>query len=899
MRMRPFRLACIAALALGPVACDSPTDRELEINARGVIYGVLFIDKDGNDLLTPADVPMPTVRATLTRPGSPEVLAEGRTDASGRVRFFAVPVGRYQINVDAEALGDTLRMAKPDTTFTVTAYDSTFAFVRVRYRGSTLAEARALPLGRALTVDGVALNDRGTYGDSTVNIYDGTGTIRVVQLGEAAISAGDSVRVVGRIARRAGQPVIGGDPRAYVLGKAVASPAARALGTAAAANAMGGQADASLAAVTGALITDTSTVNGNFLVTVDDGSGALVVQMDRAANINPDPRVALGASLDATGVLVPEDGGTWRLKPRKTADVTVRFPAVRVAEARAMAVGNRAVINGIILNGWTTFGDSTVHIADSSGSIRIIRTPAFSFVTGDSVRVVGRLATLLGQPVLTEASGYFLAKGTSPTPAPVFAQQLSTADGGRLDAALARITGATIADTTLFHGDIRVRVTDASGSATVLLDFDARITPSPAITLGATLDATGVLVPDTTGTGWVLKPRVANDVTVRFPPIPISAARAATIGTRVIVNGLLTSRWGAFGDSTMHVVDGTGSIRVSSATPFTFVAGDSVRVIGLLVQRDGQPTISEAAVTRLGSGQLGVPPVLTTAQAASAQGGTRDAALVGVRGARLLNTQTLGSDILLSVNDGSGLLEVILHSSANVRPNPELLPGAVLDLTGVLVPAATGPARWQLKPRGTADVVATYPVVTIAAARDGQIGRALSVEGVALNAQGTFGDNTVHLVDATGAIRLVSVQSAFVEAGDSLRVMGTLQMSGGQIALNTRTLTVLGQGTIPPPVTLSTAVAATAANGTRDAALIRVVEATIAEIPERGGTESFRMFVDDGSGRLEVLILPTTGIPTTGLAVGRRVTLVGVLVGKGGGGWQLQPRVRSDVTVHP
>lgn len=899
MRTRLLRPACLAALGLVLGACDSPTDRQLEIEALGTIYGVVYVDRDGNDALTGPDTPVPTVRATLTRPGATEVISEGRTDAAGRVRFFAVPVGRYQINIDAGALGDTLRMARPDTSFTVTALDSTVAFVRLRFREATLAEARAMPPGRALTVDGVALNDRGTFGDSTVSVSDGSSTIRVVQVGGTAVSAGDSVRVVGRTAVRDGQPVIGGNPQVFVIGKAVASPVARSLGTGAAAGADDGRADAALAVIAGATISDTATVAGNFRVTVDDGSGPLVVQLDDAADIDPEPRIALGASLDATGVLIPESGGSWVLKPRRTSDVTVRFPAVPIRDVRNLAVGTRAVINGIVLNGWSTFGDSTVHIADSSGTLRIIRTPVFSFVTGDSVRVIGRVALQQGQPVLTEAIGHFLAKVTSPTPAPVFAQQVANADGGRLDAALVRITGATISDTTIVDGgDIRVHVADASGEAVVLLDTHARVTPNPPITLGATLDATGLLVPDTTGTGWVLKPRSTTDVNVRFPAVPIAEARQRAPTTRVIVNGLVTAPRAAFGDSTMHLMDATGSIRLTRTSPNNLVVGDSARAIGRITIVAGQPTLGDATTARLGTSQVPAPPTLSTAAAASADGGARDAALVAVRRARVLGSQTVGSDIHLTVDDGTGLLEVVFDDDADVEPNPAVLPGAVLDVTGVLVPAAQGPARWLLKPRGTADVVVDYPVVSIAAARDGQIGRALSVEGVALNAQGTFGDNSVHLVDATGAIRLVSVQTGFVEAGDSLRVMGTLQMSSGQVALNVRSVTVLGQGTQPAPVTLSTAVAATADDGRYDAALVRVVEASITEVPERSSGEAFRMIVDDGSGPLDVAIMPSTGIPTTNLVVGRRVTLVGVLVGKSGGGWELKPRVRSDVTVH-
>jgi hypothetical protein len=78
----------------------------------------------------------------------------------------------------------------------------------------------------------------------------------------------------------------------------------------------------------------------------------------------------------------------------------------------------------------------------------------------------------------------------------------------------------------------------------------------------------------------------------------------------------------------------------------------------------------------------------STHVAATADGGLLDAALVGVAGATTIDISTVGTDVAIRVNDGSGLLKVVFD--ARIGPN------------GILVPV-TG-STWQLKVRADTDV---------------------------------------------------------------------------------------------------------------------------------------------------------------------------------------------------
>ena len=111
----------------------------------------------------------------------------------------------------------------------------------------------------------------------------------------------------------------------FTLALGAATPA-RQVGTALAASADTGRLDAALAKVVGAMVQDTATVAGNRQLTVTDGSGPLVVQLDTVAGFRGAVLAAdtVGATLDATGVLVPTGAGTWILLPRAPVDVVAK-----------------------------------------------------------------------------------------------------------------------------------------------------------------------------------------------------------------------------------------------------------------------------------------------------------------------------------------------------------------------------------------------------------------------------------------------------------------------------------------------------------------------------------------------------------------------------------------------
>jgi len=706
--VRAAAAALTAALLAG---CETgSTDRVLSINATGVVMGDVYFDLDGDLRLSPdADVASPGVRVSLVVRGTRETVATATSEATGMYVFPSVPVGNYRVVVDTTGFGDSLRVARVDTSeITVRARDTAFVFIALSYPPSSIAAAKQLPSSKKVSIEGIALNAWSTFGDSTIHIADATGAIRLTRIPAVNIVPGDSIRVLGTLELRSGQPVL-----AHISAHRIAQttvPAPHAVSTATAASADGGALDAALVRVTGANIVSIQTAATNDIdVTVNDGSGPLVVRIDRDTNIQTAELVP-GALLDVTGVLVPnEAGNAWRLKPRSSSDIQVDYREVTVAQARSQPVGQLVLIRGVALNRWNAFGDGSVHVADATGAIRALNVPQSTVQAGDSVRAVGRIAIQDGQPVLAGAT--IFAGGPAPQPIqpqPVLTATAANAAGGALDAALVRIDNATILSVSQTgNNDRLLRVDDGSGALDVLVHAVTGISFADLVPQGV-LTATGVLVAMPGGT-WQLKPRSNQDVSVTFETVTIAEARTTVpIGTLVQIEGIALNDRDAFGDGTVHLYDASGSIRtfILGSTTTSIAAGDSVRLRGTVRVRDGQRVLDAATPTplRVGVGTP-APRELTVEQAANASNGLHDAALVVVRNVRITANEAAGPDrilVVVSSGGGGGELQVYLHATTITAPTQYTV-GTTMDVTGVLVPVP-GENRWRLKPRTNADI---------------------------------------------------------------------------------------------------------------------------------------------------------------------------------------------------
>lgn len=190
------------------------------------------------------------------------------------------------------------------------------------------------------------------------------------------------------------------------------------------------------------------------------------------------------------------------------------YPEVSIRQARSLPAGRRVFVRGIVLSGVQSFRDTTSHVADSSGQIRLTRVSLRGGLTGnnpgDSVSVLGLTSSRAGQPTLDNALLAKFGQRPAPIALAVGTGTAANANNGLLDAALVQITGALISDTATVAPDFKVVASDGSGTLTIILDGNINFNRT-AFRPGRALNVKGVLVPDGLG-GWSLKPRDGGDV---------------------------------------------------------------------------------------------------------------------------------------------------------------------------------------------------------------------------------------------------------------------------------------------------------------------------------------------------------------------------------------------------
>ncbi|HWV57803.1 MAG TPA: SdrD B-like domain-containing protein [Longimicrobiales bacterium] len=204
-----------------------------------------------------------------------------------------------------------------------------------------------------------------------------------------------------------------------------------------------------------------------------------------------------------------------RLQPGDSIPVTtsVTYPFAGIRQFREdLPVGRKVFVEGVALNTWGVFSDSSLHIAAGDRLLRATLVRPVDIVEDDSVRLLGTRRIVNGQPVIDDVRAFRIARAAGGWLVPgVSTGEAATAADGALDAALIRVTRAVVADSADVVGRYRrVVVDDGSGPLEVLMEeqrFNA-FRPGP----GDRFDITGLLVPSADSPTWVLRPRRAEDI---------------------------------------------------------------------------------------------------------------------------------------------------------------------------------------------------------------------------------------------------------------------------------------------------------------------------------------------------------------------------------------------------
>ena len=314
--------AVLAAFVAG--CANAGEERVLAITGTGAVSGIVYFDASRNLSPDGLDTPLENVAVELRSAGG-DVVESATTDAQGIFSMDAVPVGSYTVTVDLTTIGDTVEVARIDTSeIDITADAGEVVEIAVAFPQTTTENARTLAVGTSVFLEGLALSGFITFGDQTVHFRDATGALRLTRVSPILVTAGDSVRVRGKMATNSGQPVLD-DVRVFFLSTVSTVVFPDTVTSADAASAVTGLKDGELVHVLGATVSSLAPSGADEDLTIDDGSGPLIVRLD--GNINFDTSVITpipGAVVNVTGVLVPTGTGSWVLKPRGNADIAVQ-----------------------------------------------------------------------------------------------------------------------------------------------------------------------------------------------------------------------------------------------------------------------------------------------------------------------------------------------------------------------------------------------------------------------------------------------------------------------------------------------------------------------------------------------------------------------------------------------
>lgn len=200
---------------------------------------------------------------------------------------------------------------------------------------------------------------------------------------------------------------------------------------------------------------------------------------------------------------------------------------------------------------------------------------------------------------------------------------------------------------------------------------------------------------------------------VSYPQLTIEELRSAPAGRRVFTTGIALNVRDNPADGRVFLEGETAFLQALDVPRQPNIAvGDSVRVLGRTVVRDGQPMLqgdSVPTVVLISRATIPTPRAVSSNVAATADGGSLDAALVRIDNADISDTTTVGDDFHFTADDGSGPVQVVVRPSIG-RTTEDLRPDTTVRIqraTGMLSPHddGSGTIRWRLLVRSAAELV--------------------------------------------------------------------------------------------------------------------------------------------------------------------------------------------------
>jgi hypothetical protein len=407
---------------------------------------------------------------------------------------------------------------------------------------TAIADARALPNGTHVTIEGTALT-ASDFADGGGYVADATGGIAVL-LSSGSYERGIRIRVSGTIDDRFSQRTLrSSEAQLAPLGPG-SDPGVLTRST----GEIGEAVEGALVRISGSIAGSPTSLAAGLAYDVNDGSGVARVIVGAATGIDTGSWKS-GSVVELTGVVGQRDSsGTgaagYRVQPRDPADVHHAGPpsptpsssaapsaapgsgspapseaadgVATIAEARAAPKGARVRVRGTVTMPAGVVDPTSVVIQDGTAAILLrVGSEVGPLVRGERVQVDGMRATLAGMETLRVTQpAVQLGSGQEPAPTPV-----RTGEAGEgAEARLVLARGAIVANARrVSSGTVSFEIDDGSGPLRVYLAAVLGADSAP-LRGGTWVEVTGILGQETTGSqplrGYRVWPRTAAEVRI-------------------------------------------------------------------------------------------------------------------------------------------------------------------------------------------------------------------------------------------------------------------------------------------------------------------------------------------------------------------------------------------------
>lgn len=392
----------------------------------------------------------------------------------------------------------------------------------------------------------------------------------------------------------------------------------------------------------------------------------------------------------------------------------------------------------------------------------------------------------------------------------------------------------------------------------------------------------------------------------------------------------------AFTDGGGYLADATGGIAVL-LDGGSFSRGAALTVRGVVDDRYSQRTIRAGAdgVTSLGIGAEPARIAVTTGSI----GESVEGRLVEIEATIVSSPTTLSAGVAFDVDDGSGVVRVLLNGVAGIDADLWQR-GVSVHLVGVVGQrdsGGTGLLGYRVQPRDANDILALtppatptpspsptptptptasssstpmptptptpppgeLPLMTIAEARNAAKNAVVRLRGVVTVASDVIEPGSAVIQDATAGILVrLSDEAGSLQRGEVVELIGIMSTKSGMLAVRVTA----------PPGRLGTAVEPTPAReatgrlGEELEARLVVTRGALTEKPRRSSANNVSFGIDDGTGEIRIFISPRAGIDVSALRSGDWIEVRGVLGQETSGsqpdrGYRIWPRTGSDLSV--